>query len=82
MREQARLLQVDAAVLGLEAAEPAERGLRNHRALGQELGEIRPALRGVERAAPERVRHADVAVHAAQVEEDVDIEQVLRDWSA
>ena len=76
--EQSRLLQIDAAMLGQETAEPAERRLHGARGLDQELGEIRPALRGVERAAPERIGHADVAVHATQVEEDVDIEQVPR----
>ena len=54
--EQAGFLAVDAAIDGLEAAEPVERRRRRPGRLGQQLGERNLAGRAIEALAPERRR--------------------------
>ena len=56
--EQARLLQIDAAMLGHETSEPAERRLHDTRGLSQQLGEIRPARSPHRRPRARAHRHA------------------------
>ena len=70
-------------LLGLEAAEPAEARLVRAGRLHQQLGEGGlPARRRRRPRATARRASARVAVHAAQVEEDVDRQQVLRPRAA
>src|SRR6185295_18854437 len=75
--EQAGFLQIDAALLGLEAAEPVERGRNRTGGFGEQLGKGRLTGRAVEGLAPQRVGEVRVPLHGAQIEEDIDREQVL-----
>ena len=74
--EQSRPLQVDAAMRGPEAAEKADRILDMPRCLRQKLREFHLAFGCLERVPPERIRERERSVNAAQIEEDIDGEQI------
>ena len=75
--EQAEPLQFDAALVGAKAAEEIEPGLDRAGGFDQQLEEGHLALRQVEGVRAQPVGERGVAVHPAQVEEDVDAEQIL-----
>ena len=81
-REQAVLLQVEPAVLELEAAEQGE-GVADLVEVGAEqLGEMRLGVAGLVGVFEEFVADRVVAVDGPHVEDDVDVEQILRPRAA
>ena len=62
----------------LNAAEQRKSRLDRAGAFGQQLGEADIAARGVEPVAPQRARKLGVAMHAGEIEEDIDRQQILR----
>lgn len=76
--EQAGLLEIDAAVHGAEAAQHGDAGLHRTRGIGQELGKGCIALRGIEGAAPQVVGEHRIAMHADEIEQDIDRQEIGR----
>ena len=71
-------LEVDPAILSPEAAEHGEGAALVHELLGEEPHEQWLLARHGVGFGEQRIAEAGVAVHGAHVEEDVDIEHVLR----
>ena len=76
--EQAGLLQVDAALVRCECCRTCpSRRLDRARGIGEQLGEA-GSPRAASNASRHRSRRARVAVDTAQIEEDVDRQEILR----
>src|SRR5262245_29135413 len=75
--EQSGLLQIDAAVLGLDATEPGKARLVRARGFCEQFGERGLAASHIEGGAPNAGRKPGLAVHLAQIEEDVDREKIV-----
>src|SRR5499426_3987986 len=80
--EQSGLLQIDAAILGLDATEPGETRLANARGFREQFFKGGLAASHVEGGAPNMGGKARLATHLAQIEEDVDREKIVGARSA
>ena len=74
--EQTRFLEINAAVLGPQAAKHGDTSLNLASGLSHQFGKGSITLRGIESATPYFVGQGDVTMHANQIEEDIDRQQI------